>query len=78
MVATGFINSILFGSMGLCKQCLQNDSTKPISIKDTMLCGIFTGNLLYRLLKKKKNKKISIDLFIRLVYKYYCYAYGRN
>ena len=44
MIATGLINSLLFGSMGMCKQSLQKDPNTPPTIYDTMICGAVTGN----------------------------------
>lgn len=44
MIATGFINSLLFGMMGMCKQTKAQWSgrTTP-TIGDVMFCGVTTG-----------------------------------
>jgi len=42
MVATGFINSALFGMMGMCKEYVQGDNKVP-TIPQVMFCGMTTG-----------------------------------
>jgi hypothetical protein len=42
MIATGFINSILFGMMGICKSGVSNGSSVP-TIGQVMFCGMTTG-----------------------------------
>jgi hypothetical protein len=46
MIATGFINSVMFGLMGMCKQSLQKDPSIPPSIGDVMACGAITGAMI--------------------------------
>lgn len=46
LLATGFINSVLFGMMGMCKsykQGQQDDKTAPLPLTSVMWCGMTTG-----------------------------------
>lgn len=48
MVATGFINSVMFGLMGMCKKHWQqkNQGLQP-TIPQIMFCGATTGTAIY-------------------------------
>jgi len=43
MLATGCINSVMFGLMGLCKSHLQKDASIEPTISQVMWCGMSTG-----------------------------------
>ncbi|PRP80512.1 mitochondrial substrate carrier family protein [Planoprotostelium fungivorum] len=46
MVATGFINSVMFGLMGLFGNALRKSPETPLSIPQIMLCGTVSGAML--------------------------------
>jgi solute carrier family 25 carnitine/acylcarnitine transporter 20/29 len=46
MVATGFINSVMFGLMGICRQNLMRPGQLEPTIPQVMFCGMTTGWLL--------------------------------
>ena len=48
MVATGFINSVLFGLMGICKARMLSDPNATPTIPQVMWCGASTGNFILK------------------------------